>query len=1044
MTTARTPHPSGKRFWVRYATLLAMATFAIALIGLMSFPVVHDVQSTPLKQRVASPSDVPRPWFTAMQLDATAVAAGEQQIIQRSSVIPGGRLVPPQDSPDVAVTTATNTTQSENSVFIDPNNPQVLLNSNNSSDWAPLTQIYGADAWVSTDGGQTWSGSILGAGGPNHGDPATSIDLNGRMFVGFIANDWGNGIAYSDNQGGSWTPVQVAPGSGSSLYILDKNHLWVDNSAGAYSGNLYAAWTNFQGGAADGEIELRRSTNGGLLWGSSQVLSSAVSAGSHNQGVNIATGPNGEVYVVWTIYDSWPSDETALGMAYSSNGGGLFTAGTRIISNIRGHRNTALGGGKTMRHNSFPSMAVNQQTGEVFVVWTNIGVPGVNTGDPDIYMISSTDNGANWSTPLRVNQDTPGNGKDQWFPWISCDPVTGTLAVVFYDSRNFPSNDMAETFCAVSGDNGATWEDFRVSDVAWSGDGIPGFSGGYAGDYIAIGGRNNTFYPMWTDTRAGNALVYVSPFTVGATGPVADFSGSPTSGCAPLLVDFTDLSTGNVTSWSWDFGDGNVSSAQNPSNSYASAGTYTVSLTVSGPDGSDIETKTDYIRVSDVPVADFSGAPTSGAAPLQVTFTDLSTNGPTTWSWDFGDGVGTSSAQNPVYVYQNQGLYTVTLTASNACGSDAEVKVDYINVGPPAPVQAFAQSDIPVSGNVSGNYTNTAASDNVYESITEVSSGGKPSNRYSYLEHKWNFNVTGGNTVTFYVEGYRPNNSDGDDFSFEYSLNDATYIPLVTINSATEQTYSAGIPNNVSGTVYVRVVDTDRTAGNQSLDPVFVDQMYIESVGTPPPTETMSVTSIDVVRVPQNGNRYLGRATVVIVNQSSAPVEGATVSGHFSGPTGESVSGTTMTDGSVVFESAKVKNPAGVWCFTVDNVSKAGSTYDPSSNVETSDCEGGGGAALAPAGGASNGEQASFALEQNRPNPFNPSTEISFTLPEAARVSLVVYDVTGRRVATLIAEHRERGKHMVTWNARGVASGIYYCRLQAGGQSEVRKMILLK
>ncbi|MBI4775968.1 MAG: PKD domain-containing protein [Deltaproteobacteria bacterium] len=79
----------------------------------------------------------------------------------------------------------------------------------------------------------------------------------------------------------------------------------------------------------------------------------------------------------------------------------------------------------------------------------------------------------------------------------------------------------------------------------------------------------------------------------------------------------------------------------------------------------------------DPPVAAFSGSPTSGAAPLSVSFTDQSTNNPTSWSWNFGDG-SNSSAQNPTHTYSSPGNYTVTLTVSNAYGSDSETKSNYI------------------------------------------------------------------------------------------------------------------------------------------------------------------------------------------------------------------------------------------------------------------------------------------------------------------------------------------------------------------------------
>jgi hypothetical protein len=81
--------------------------------------------------------------------------------------------------------------------------------------------------------------------------------------------------------------------------------------------------------------------------------------------------------------------------------------------------------------------------------------------------------------------------------------------------------------------------------------------------------------------------------------PVAAFVGSPTSGSAPLDVDFTDQSTGQIDTWSWSFGDASGSTQPSPSHTYQNGGTYTVSLTVTGPGGSDAETKVNYITVSE-------------------------------------------------------------------------------------------------------------------------------------------------------------------------------------------------------------------------------------------------------------------------------------------------------------------------------------------------------------------------------------------------------------------------------------------------------------
>jgi PKD repeat protein len=172
---------------------------------------------------------------------------------------------------------------------------------------------------------------------------------------------------------------------------------------------------------------------------------------------------------------------------------------------------------------------------------------------------------------------------------------------------------------------------------------------------------------------------FVSPPEI----PVAAFSASPLSGVAPLAVQFTDASTGTVPiTYAWEFGDGTTSADPSPSHTYA-AGTYNVRLTVTNSAGSDVEEKTGYITVTEAPVApvaQFSGTPTSGTAPLSVQFTDASTGtGPLTYAWEFGDG-GTSPDPSPSHTYDAAGTYAVKLTVTGPGGADDEVKADYITV----------------------------------------------------------------------------------------------------------------------------------------------------------------------------------------------------------------------------------------------------------------------------------------------------------------------------------------------------------------------------
>ena len=190
---------------------------------------------------------------------------------------------------------------------------------------------------------------------------------------------------------------------------------------------------------------------------------------------------------------------------------------------------------------------------------------------------------------------------------------------------------------------------------------------------------------------AGSDAGWIDQVTVttGSVAPGAAFIATPTSGSAPLPVQFTDTSTGSPTSWSWTFGDGTAAStSQNPAHTYTSAGTYPVTLKVTNAGGSTSVTQTITVAAPGVqPVASFTASPTSGVAPLAVQFTDTSTGIPTAWAWDFNnDGTVDSDQQNPVCTkkYTVAGTYTVKLTVTNANGSDSEVKTNYITAIPTA------------------------------------------------------------------------------------------------------------------------------------------------------------------------------------------------------------------------------------------------------------------------------------------------------------------------------------------------------------------------
>jgi serine protease len=271
-----------------------------------------------------------------------------------------------------------------------------------------------------------------------------------------------------------------------------------------------------------------------------------------------------------------------------------------------------------------------------------------------------------------------------------------------------------------------------------------------------------------------------SPPEPPSTLPIAaQFRAEPTSGGKPLLAKFINESTGNITGWLWDFGDGTTSNQENPHHTYQETCHYTVSLTVTGPNGSDTETKNNYINSFTPwnPVADFEAKPSDGYFPMRVQFTDLSTctatyayrwedgvsygsmdvaslGGITEWSWDFGDGE-TSTERNPVHTYQEAGRYTVSLSIIGPGGTSDKTRSEYIHtITPPSPVADFV--GIPKTGD--GPLTVDFIDQSSYANSWLWDFGDGTQSSEQNPSHTYMYQNTGDFTVTLTVQG--PSGSD--------------------------------------------------------------------------------------------------------------------------------------------------------------------------------------------------------------------------------------------------------------------------------------------
>ena len=151
----------------------------------------------------------------------------------------------------------------------------------------------------------------------------------------------------------------------------------------------------------------------------------------------------------------------------------------------------------------------------------------------------------------------------------------------------------------------------------------------------------------------------------------ADFATDITSGCSPIVVNFSDQSQGSPSEWRWDLGNGTISTLQNPSATYFNPGFYTVKLWIKSGNNTDSVVKVSYIHVFNSPSVNFVADVTNGCSPLLVNFSDhttLTDGNITTWQWDFGDG-NLSNLQNPDHTYILSGNFNVTLkvTSNNGC-----------------------------------------------------------------------------------------------------------------------------------------------------------------------------------------------------------------------------------------------------------------------------------------------------------------------------------------------------------------------------------------
>jgi chitodextrinase len=269
---------------------------------------------------------------------------------------------------------------------------------------------------------------------------------------------------------------------------------------------------------------------------------------------------------------------------------------------------------------------------------------------------------------------------------------------------------------------------------------------------------------------------------------------------------------------------------------YASVGQYFINGSMAVGTGDHIPPNPDPMNWSSQPAAISSSAiamtasiATDESSTVQYNFQCLAGGaGCVSSGWKSSNSHTISGlAANTAYTFN----VTARDQAGNMTNASPNVTASTMAAPPPPPAgQVVASSDTVIAGVVSGTYSATQSDDAAFQSIREVESGGKKGKRYSYLEHRWNFSLSSSQNVVVTTNAWSSGSGDGDQFKFEYSVNGGrSWGALFTINSTSNsnvQTFA--IPGAQSGSLIVRVVDTNRVAGKLEMNTVYVDRLCLE------------------------------------------------------------------------------------------------------------------------------------------------------------------------------------------------------------------------
>lgn len=389
----------------------------------------------------------------------------------------------------------------------------------------------------STDGGASWTDELFASYETYpeltwESDPGLGVDKYGNFIAHTLCFDpFSNAsdicVYFSSDGGQTWSiPSRVLSADYGFYGFEDKQWMAIDKSKSVNADNIYFVWTRFpyEGGT---QIRIARSEDTAQTWSNVQVSDGASSV----QWPTVTVDDTGKIYVTWVRYNP-PSIRFR-----TSTDGVNFTA-EQTLTSLQSGFVTLKGGVGTFSFGALEADISDSSPyqGNVYVAYMN------RVGDADIFFRKSTDRGASWSSPLRINDDSVGNGRDQFHPWIAVNE-DGVISVIFFDRRNDPANLYFDLYLTQSFDGGDNWTpNLRITNASsypqtLASSLIAGFDpekqplqasplAELLGEYIGVHSVDRYVNMIWTDTRRDNQDAFGSRFS----GFYPPFLTSPANG----------------------------------------------------------------------------------------------------------------------------------------------------------------------------------------------------------------------------------------------------------------------------------------------------------------------------------------------------------------------------------------------------------------------------------------------------------------------------------------------------------------------------------